>query len=176
MCGSPATPLIPRASHARRDGAACDGGDRGPAEGCGVRPWLGEVLAGSLAQHAALVRPYATWHVLRRARRQARGTFTMSAAGRARGRILAALARLDDCGTGQPARRPHPDRRQLGKPHPPRLDHLHHRTGKGRHRRTREYRTIRISALRQYYRPYCSRCTTRLSAVSRRLSDGWKAG
>jgi hypothetical protein len=35
-------------------------------------------------------------------------------------------------GTGQPARRPHPDRRQLGQPHPPRLDHLHRRTDKPR--------------------------------------------
>ena len=33
-------------------------------------------------------------------------------------------------GTGQPPRRPHPDRRQLGQPHPPRLDHLHRRTDK----------------------------------------------
>ena len=48
------------------------------------------------------MRPYATWHVLRRARRRSRGTSTMSAAGWARGRILAALAFLawlDDRGT-----------------------------------------------------------------------------
>jgi hypothetical protein len=32
--------------------------------------------------------------------------------------------------TGQPARRPHPDRRQLSQPHPPRLDHLPRRPGK----------------------------------------------
>ena len=67
-----------------------------------IEPWLGEVLAGRPAQHAALVRPYATWHVLRRARRRSRGTSTMSAAGWARGRILAALAFLawlDDRGT-----------------------------------------------------------------------------
>jgi hypothetical protein len=67
-----------------------------------IEPWLGEVLAGRPAQHAALVRPYATWHVLRRARRRCRGTSTMSAAGWARGRILAALAFLawlDDRGT-----------------------------------------------------------------------------
>lgn len=69
-----------------------------------IEPWLGEVLAGRPAQHAALVRPYATWHVLRRARRRSRGrgAFTMSAAGWARGRILAALAFLawlDDRGT-----------------------------------------------------------------------------
>jgi hypothetical protein len=38
-----------------------------------IEPWLGEVLAGRPAQHAALVRPYATWHVLRRARRRSRG-------------------------------------------------------------------------------------------------------
>lgn len=65
-----------------------------------IEPWLGEVLAGRPAHHAALVRPYATWHVLRRSR--GRGTFTMSAAGWARGRILAALAFLawlDDRGT-----------------------------------------------------------------------------
>jgi hypothetical protein len=59
-----------------------------------IEPWLGEVLAGRPAHHAALVRPYATWHVLRRARRRSRGTSTMSAAGWARGRILAALAFL----------------------------------------------------------------------------------
>jgi len=41
-------------------------------------------------------------------------------------------------GTGQPARRPHPDRRQLGQPHPPRLDRLPRRTGKGKHPRPRE--------------------------------------
>src|SRR6266700_92539 len=69
-----------------------------------IEPWLGEVLAGRPAQHAALVRPYATWHVLRRARRRSRGrgASTMSAAGWARGRILAALAFLawlDDRGT-----------------------------------------------------------------------------
>ena len=67
-----------------------------------IEPWLGEILAGRPAQHAALVRPYATWHVLRRARRRCRGTSTMSAAGWARGRILAALAFLswlDDRGT-----------------------------------------------------------------------------
>jgi hypothetical protein len=46
-------------------------------------------------------------------------------------------------GTGQPARRPHPDRRQLGEPHPTRLDQLPRRTGK--HSRTRQYRTIRIT-------------------------------
>jgi hypothetical protein len=47
------------------------------------------------------VRPYATWHVLRRARCRpcGRGAFTMSAAGWARGRILAFLAWLDDRGT-----------------------------------------------------------------------------
>jgi hypothetical protein len=69
-----------------------------------IEPWLGEVLAGRPAQHAAVVRPYATWHVLRRARRRSRGrgSFTMSAAGWARGRILVALAFLawlDDRGT-----------------------------------------------------------------------------
>lgn len=69
-----------------------------------IEPWLGEILAGRPAQHAALVRPYATWHVLRRARRRTRGrgAFTMSAAGWARGRILVALAFLawlDDRGT-----------------------------------------------------------------------------
>ena len=220
-----------------------------------IEPWLGEILAGRPAQHAALVRPYVTWHVLRRARRRSRGASTMSAAGWARGRILAALAFLawlDDRGTtlggatqadvdtwldgatryryllrdflnwasarrligeitvpalprselsglitedsrwhllsrclrdpgipldvrtagallrlygqfvsrltrltaadieqhgpdtclrGQPARRPHPDRRQLGQPHPPRLDHLPRRTGK-----QPRIRTIRISS------------------------------
>jgi hypothetical protein len=67
-----------------------------------IEPWLGEILAGRPAQHAALVRPYVTWHVLRRARRRSRGASTMSAAGWARGRILAALAFLawlDDRGT-----------------------------------------------------------------------------
>jgi hypothetical protein len=69
-----------------------------------IEPWLGQVLAGRPAHHAALVRPYATWHVLRRARRRPRGRggFTMSAAGWARGRILVALAFLawlDDRGT-----------------------------------------------------------------------------
>ncbi len=68
-----------------------------------IEPWLGEILAGRPAQHAALVRPYATWHVLRRARRRSRGrgASTMSAAGWARDPILAALAFLawlDDCG------------------------------------------------------------------------------
>jgi hypothetical protein len=33
-------------------------------------------------------------------------------------------------GASRPARRPHPDRRLLGQPHPPRLDRLHRRTGK----------------------------------------------
>src|SRR6185437_3766857 len=51
-------------------------------------------------------------------------------------------------GTGQPARRPQPDRRQLGQPHQPRLDHRHRRTDQ--RPRTREYRTVRISAFRQY--------------------------
>jgi hypothetical protein len=69
-----------------------------------IEPWLGEVLAGRPAQHTAVVRAYATWHVLRRARRRSRGrgAFTMSAAGWARGRILVALAFLawlDDRGT-----------------------------------------------------------------------------
>jgi hypothetical protein len=31
-----------------------------------IEPWLGEILAGRPAQHAALVRPYATWHGPRR--------------------------------------------------------------------------------------------------------------
>jgi hypothetical protein len=69
-----------------------------------IEPWLREILAARPAHHAALVRPYATWHVLRRARRRSRGrgASTMSAAGWARGRILAALAFLawlDDRGT-----------------------------------------------------------------------------
>lgn len=69
-----------------------------------IEPWLGKILAARPAHHAALVRPYATWHVLRRARRRSRGrrALTMSAAGWARGRILAALAFLawlDDRGT-----------------------------------------------------------------------------
>lgn len=59
-----------------------------------IEPWLGKILAARPAHHAALVRPYATWHVLRRARRRSRGAFTMSAAAWARGRILAALAFL----------------------------------------------------------------------------------
>jgi hypothetical protein len=61
-----------------------------------IEPWLREILADRPAHHAALVRPYATCHVLRRARRRSRGrgASTMSAAGWARGRILAALAFL----------------------------------------------------------------------------------
>jgi len=53
------------------------------------------------AQHAALVRPYATWHVLRRAPARSCGAFTMSAAGWARGRIWSRClpGLLDDRGT-----------------------------------------------------------------------------
>jgi hypothetical protein len=57
-------------------------------------------------------------------------------------------------GPGQPARRPHPDRRELGRPHPPRLDHLHRRPGK--HPRTREDRAIRISTPRSTTRSVSS--------------------
>jgi hypothetical protein len=63
-----------------------------------IESWLREILAVRPAHHAAVVRPYATWHVLRRAR----GASTVPAAGWARGRILAALAFLawlDDRGT-----------------------------------------------------------------------------
>jgi hypothetical protein len=73
----------------------------------------------------------------------------------ARNSALAAWASdLPPRGPGQPARRPHPDRRELGRPHPPRLDHLHRRPGK--HPRTREDRAIRISTPRSTIRSVSS--------------------
>ncbi|HEY2576182.1 MAG TPA: hypothetical protein VGI74_07725 [Streptosporangiaceae bacterium] len=55
-------------------------------------PWLDHLLRDRPASHARLVRPFATWQILRRARRNARTrTFTTGAAGFARARILIAL-------------------------------------------------------------------------------------
>lgn len=60
-----------------------------------IHPWLDQLLADQPPAHAALVRPYAEWHLLRRARTRAhRAEFTPSSAGWARGHILAATAFL----------------------------------------------------------------------------------
>ena len=57
-----------------------------------ISPWLDTILTDAPPCHASLVRPYATWHVLRRARQRARKKgFTHSAAAWARTHILAAL-------------------------------------------------------------------------------------
>ncbi|MBX6391600.1 MAG: hypothetical protein IRZ08_21865, partial [Frankia sp.] len=68
-----------------------------------LRPWLDQLLADRPPAHANLVRPYAEWHLLRRARARARrAEFTPSAARWARGHVLAALAFLtwlDERGT-----------------------------------------------------------------------------
>lgn len=57
-----------------------------------ISPWLDTILTSRPPHHASLVRPYATWHVLRRARQRARKkSFTHSAAAQARTHILAAL-------------------------------------------------------------------------------------
>jgi len=55
-------------------------------------PWLDHLLRDRPAGHARLVRPFATWQILRRARRNARTrAFTSGSAGFARARILIAL-------------------------------------------------------------------------------------
>jgi hypothetical protein len=68
-----------------------------------IQPWLGQLLATCPPAHAAVIRPFATWHILRRARtRSRRQGFTPSAARWARSHILAAvqfLAWLDQRGT-----------------------------------------------------------------------------
>jgi hypothetical protein len=68
-----------------------------------IQPWLTQRLATCPPAHAALIRPFATWHILRRARGRARRQpFTPNAARSARSRILAAmqfLAWLDERGT-----------------------------------------------------------------------------
>jgi hypothetical protein len=68
-----------------------------------IQPWLGQLLATCPPAHAALIRPFATWHILRRARGRARHQdFTPNAARWARSHILAAtqfLAWLDQRGT-----------------------------------------------------------------------------
>jgi hypothetical protein len=68
-----------------------------------IGPWLGQLLAGCPPAHAAVIRPFATWHILRRARGRARRQgFTPNAARWARSHILIAvqfLAWLDQRGT-----------------------------------------------------------------------------
>jgi len=57
-----------------------------------VEQWLDTPLTGIPAHHAALIRPYASWSVLHRARRRARQHGATASAGRyARSRIRAAL-------------------------------------------------------------------------------------
>lgn len=57
-----------------------------------VEAWLGDQLAGVPHQHAQLVRPFARWMVLRRARNRARSrTFTEASASWARQQIRTAL-------------------------------------------------------------------------------------
>jgi hypothetical protein len=62
-----------------------------------LAPWLEHLLHGKPAHHARLIRPFAHWFVLRRARRAAarraaaRRTFTRGSADFARARVLAAL-------------------------------------------------------------------------------------
>jgi len=57
-----------------------------------LAPWLEHLLVGKPAHHARLIRPFAHWFVLRRARRAAaRRTFTRGLADFARARVLAAL-------------------------------------------------------------------------------------
>jgi hypothetical protein len=57
-----------------------------------LAPWLEHLLHEKPAHHARLIRPFAHWFVLRRARRAAaRRTFTRGSADFARARILAAL-------------------------------------------------------------------------------------
>ncbi|WP_157127001.1 hypothetical protein [Rhodococcus sp. p52] len=57
-----------------------------------IGPWLDEILERHPAHHGELVRPFAHWHVLRRARRRARNRpVTDSAAAYARSQISLAL-------------------------------------------------------------------------------------
>jgi hypothetical protein len=57
-----------------------------------LAPWLEHLLHDKSAHHARLIRPFAHWFVLRRARRAAaRRTFTRGSADFARARVLAAL-------------------------------------------------------------------------------------
>lgn len=57
-----------------------------------LAPWMEHLLDDKPAHHARLIRPFAHWFVLRRARRTAaRRTFTRGSADFARARILAAL-------------------------------------------------------------------------------------
>jgi hypothetical protein len=57
-----------------------------------LAPWMEHVLEDKPAHHARLIRPFAHWFVLHRARRvAARRTFTRGSADFARARILAAL-------------------------------------------------------------------------------------
>jgi hypothetical protein len=57
-----------------------------------LAPWLEHLLHDKPAHHARLIRPFAHWFVLRRARRTAaRRTFTRGSADFARARVLAAL-------------------------------------------------------------------------------------
>jgi hypothetical protein len=68
-----------------------------------IEPWLARLLSTCPPAHAAVIRPFATWHILRRARGRARRQgFTPSAARWARSHILIAaqfLAWLDERGT-----------------------------------------------------------------------------
>lgn len=60
-----------------------------------IAPWLERVLADLPAGHRPVVRAYAEWHVLRKARRRAaRGRFTAASAAHARGRINYAISFL----------------------------------------------------------------------------------
>src|SRR5439155_8277571 len=58
-----------------------------------ITPWLHEQLRNLPAHHGQLIRPYAEWDVLHRARRGAgtRGTFSVGSANTARSRVTAAL-------------------------------------------------------------------------------------
>jgi hypothetical protein len=57
-----------------------------------LAPWLEHLLSDKPAHHARLIRPFAHWFVLRRARRAAtRRAFTRGSADFARARVLAAL-------------------------------------------------------------------------------------
>ncbi len=68
-----------------------------------LEPWLDQTLSGCPKAHARVVRPFAQWHLLRRARaRAARQGFTSHAARWARTHVLIALeflAWLDERGT-----------------------------------------------------------------------------
>jgi hypothetical protein len=66
-------------------------------------PWLEQTLADRPATHARLVRPYAHWHVLLRARRRAQrhGTFTPNSAAHIRSEIRVVLDLLDHLERGR---------------------------------------------------------------------------